>query len=122
MNKVLLLAITLLATQTFASPVLECSGTAFGIAKVVIDSSGTLSVTLSEDEEEVPTQYKIISGLKDVKNKTSATVIGQSMKMAQEPDGDTGGTVREGFLLRVLDGQKRAYLSLDGNVHRMNCY
>jgi hypothetical protein len=117
MKKVFLIGMFLVGSQAFAAPVLNCSTSGDGLANMTVDSTGKIAIQFSEDTEEIPTTYVIKSGLKDVVAKTSATVIAQKAGSNEE----FGGTIGDALMLRILDGQKKAYLSVNGDVHRLHC-
>lgn len=114
---------TISATQAKAditAPIINCSSGGFALAHLSIDeggkTGGIVYITLSEADDAPIYKYNIVSGLKDVQNGTSATVIARSEKSE-----DVSDAMTDSILIRLLDGQKRAVLSMDGTVYRINC-
>ncbi len=99
---------------------LQCGGTGYALAsaKVTEKSNGRaiIAITGSEEDNAPIVEYIIASGLKDLKNGTSTTII------AQEEGGETLGGVRtQAILLRLFEGQKSRRLAMNGNVYDIVC-
>ncbi|RYZ93309.1 MAG: hypothetical protein EOP06_01330 [Proteobacteria bacterium] len=100
--------------------VMVCSSSGFALANLSIDeggkTGGIVYITLSEADDAQTLKYAITSGMKDIQKGTSATVIARSANSK-----DVSDSMTDSVLIRVLDGQKRAILALNGTVYRLNC-
>ncbi len=123
----IVVSMILLAASSFAqstahseTPVLSCSTSGFGLALMTVEETapnkGTIKITFSEEGEEIPTEYKIKSGYLDLLSSTSATLV--ASKSGEDAQ---GGSYESAALLRVIEGKKRAYLAVEGNVHLLIC-
>lgn len=103
------------------SPILSCGTSGYGLALMTVEEvapkKGIIKITVSEDEDEVPTIYQIKSGFLDLLSDTSATLVAQ-----KNGDDVKGGSYEDAALLRVVDGKKRAFLAVNGNVHLLLCH
>ena len=118
--KFFLLFSLLVSASVHAAPektLLACStpGDAIGAVDVIVKTNGSSVVRVSGLDDSV-VEYKIISGLSDLKKKTSTTIIAQGSKSIE-----FGGAITKSVLLRVLDGQKEARLAERGTVFFLNC-
>ena len=113
------LALVVLGQSAMASEttVLRCSSVGDALSLLEVKSSGTVAVTVGSGDATPATNYVVQSGLADVSSGTSATLV------AQKPGGSSfGGALDKSILLRVIDGQKSAYLAMDGVVYRLRCF
>ena len=108
------------AQADITANILTCGSDGIGLAELAVDeggkTGGVIYITLSEDDEAKPEKFNIVSGLKDVKNGTSATLIASSEKSES-----FGGNMTDSVLIRVLNGQKKAVLAYKGSVYRLAC-
>lgn len=123
--KLLVLLVTTFSLSAIAgSPLLTCSTNGFGLAKLTVEETrpgqGDIKIVYEEiDEgENVPVySYSIVSGLKDLKTSSSATLVAQ---YGEHPD--DGKIYDQAILLRIAEGQKRAFLAVKGTVFKLLCF
>lgn len=97
-----------------------CGGLGLSFSELNIvqkDSKTTvLQITKSAADDAEMIEYKIEAGLNDFKSGKSASVIFQAK------DGETAGGARyNAGLLRIVDGQRKAFLAYEGEVHNLVC-
>lgn len=119
--KYALLALALLSFNSFAAEkvLLKCSTSGFGLAELRIVQSGKdgkIMIKMSEDEEEEFVSFEVSSSLKNIEKGDSDTLVGTS-SLTEE----AGGTKTNAIMLRVKEGQKGAFLAMEGDVHTLIC-
>lgn len=122
MQAVILTSIVILSQNVLANTILSCSTSGFALSEMNViqraDGSGVISAKISEEEDAPTFDYVINSGIKDLMTPgASATLIAQKNGKHQE-----GGAFDDAVLLRVLEGQKKAILAMNGVVYRLYCY
>jgi predicted outer membrane repeat protein len=130
MNKSFLVLFSFVLTSTaFAetTDLLRCSTDGSALAEVRIQSedgghSAALIVQFEETSEDdtdtaPPLRLPVRSGLKDLITDTSTTILAAKNSVTK-----SGGAFYGAALLRVVEGKKRAFLSLYNNVYILHCY
>tara|TARA_B110001454_G_scaffold218046_1_gene244917 strand:- start:26747 stop:27094 length:348 start_codon:yes stop_codon:yes gene_type:complete len=106
---------------------LKCSTNGYALAELKIQSDdGGKTAKLVIQFEEIsegdtdaapPLSLPVRSGLKDLIAHDSTTILAAEKSIEKD-----GGAYYGASLLRVVEGQKRAFLSIHDNVYIMHCY
>lgn len=100
-----------------AGLVLECSTLGDSLSAVQLEQGkkGAFLNVIHMDES--MDTYPLMDGLSNIKKGDSDTLIG-----SKSLDKAFGGAIPNAALMRVLPGQKKAYLSVGGMVYVLNCF
>ncbi len=118
MKWMMLVALTMMAgAQANASVVLECSTQGDSLAAVQLEKNKNGETIKVIHMDESVDSYPLMSGLSNIKKGESDTLVG-----SKELDKAFGGAIPNAALMRVLPGQKKAFLSVGGTVYILNCF
>lgn len=117
-----LILVSLLSFSAMADDkvLLSCStpGGALAELQLIESKSGPkIAIDYSESDEDEVVSYKIRSSLKNIAKGDSDTLVGLGTET-----NSYGGAASDAVLLRVLPGQKKAFLAARGLVFDLNCY
>ena len=116
--KLFIFALALVSLNAMAADkqILACStpGDALDDVQLVETSRGAV-IRISQMDESIE-EYAIRSSLKNIAKGDSDTLIGVAANSEE-----FGGAVTNAVLIRVLPGQKSAFLAKDGLVFTLNC-
>ncbi len=117
--KLFIFALTLLSLNAFAAEkmILACSTAGDALDDVQFiqkdDKSSLIRISNMDDSVE---EYEIRTSLKNVIKGDSDTLIAAAANSE-----DFGGATTNAVLVRILPGQKSAFLAKDGLVFTLNC-
>ena len=106
-----------MGSQAKAGMVLECSTLGDSLSAVQLEQGKKGSVLKVIHMDDSIDAYPLMDGLTNIKKGDSDTLIG-----SKELDKAFGGAIPKAAMMRVLPGQKKAYLSVDGMVYVLNCF
>ena len=112
----ILMAMTI-GTQANAGVVLDCSTLGDSLSAVQLEQGKKGAVLKVVHMDDTVDSYPLMNGLNNIKKGDSDTLIG-----SKDLDKAFGGAIPRAALMRVLPGQKKAYLSADGMVYVLNCF
>lgn len=116
--KFIIFALTLMSLNAFAAEkqVLACStpGDALDDVKF-IQKDGEALIRISQMDESIE-EYVVRSSFKNIVKGDSETLIASAANSEE-----FGGAITNSILIRVLPGQKSAFLAKDGMVFNLNC-
>lgn len=117
--KFLIALIALVSLNAFAQEkvLLDCTtpGDALDAVKLVQKDDSSI-IRISGMDESVQ-EYTIRSNLRNIAKGEADTLVGTS-----ENSEEFGGAVTNAVLIRVLPGQKSAFLASNGAVFNLNCF
>lgn len=116
--KFFILALALMSFNAFSAEkvILSCStpGDALDDVQFVQDGAVTF-IRISQMDESIE-RYELRSSLKNIIKGDSDTLVAVAANAE-----DFGGATTNALLVRVLPGQKNAFLAKDGMVFTLNC-
>ncbi len=106
-----------IGVQANAGVVLECSTLGDSLSAVQLEQGKKGAMLKVIHMDETVDAYPLMSGLNNIKKGESDTLIG-----SKDLDQAFGGAIPNAALMRVLPGQKKAYLAVGGTVYVLNCF
>ncbi len=116
--KFFILALALISLNAFSADkeVLACTTAGDALDDVKFIQTDKMEVIRIYQMDESVEEYEVRTGLRNLAKGDSDTLIASAANTEE-----FGGAMTNSILIRVLPGQKTAYLAKDGMVFTLNC-